>query len=1252
MAKYLSGRVKRVPQSELTADRYQALALNQAEPNLGDPSLYTQTLPIGVQQQLVSVIGYPGQRYWIPVSGISTIGGISIYDENIIVPTNAGVGSITQINFVGAAISAKGYLNLDGSPGIGVTITVFSPGSQGQVIFNNNNDFKGASSLFYDNSTNYVGIGTTIPTQELDINGDLRLRGTIYDYNNQPGNNNETLVKNNFGGLTWINQSAIRAGAGGTITNIQYHNSLGLVDGASDFVFDYTNNRVGIGTTIPSVKLDVIGSANISGNTKVNSLNINTTGIGEGDLGSNGGTDGIFVISNTTNSGIIALLAKNSSGTLNNTITLNSSSATINGSLTVAGDTQFDGNVKVGISTTSNYIAFRGTYDDNQTPYTHTFIGERIYESGTEKSELLLFKGNDPTNTSTGPGPDRIRLAAGEFRFDTYYGVAASGTFEQVATSANITNKMILTGDGNLGIGTTVPTSKLYVSGDSLITGVSTFGSNVLPSGANQNIGSESQKWDYVYANNFSGAVTGNANTASQIAAITRSTNATHYLTFVDSDNSPVAYENLYTNSGVTYNPSTGNLGIGTTNPSVKLDVNGNAIISGIVTVKTLNINTTFPIESDSTGGDLNSSGGSDGIFGISNTTNSGSIYLSARNSSGTLINTITLNSSSATVNGSLTVAGVGASVGIGTDNPSEKLSVYGAVESLYDTIGEGGQFVLRGKTGTPIRWNIDNYSVGVNTNLFRIFKEDNSTAGANGRVYVGITTIGEFIIGDSAGALSPTGTANQQLQVQSGAYIQNNLGIGTDDPSDPLDVNGNIRVRSGLKDFYGTVGAAGSILTVVGAGDGVRWTTPYAAGLQGLQGTQGVQGLQGTQGTQGLQGTQGTQGTQGVQGVQGTTGTATQGTQGTQGLQGIQGTTGTATQGTQGTTGTATQGTQGTTGTATQGTQGTTGTATQGTQGTTGTATQGTQGLQGLQGTQGTQGVQGLQGLQGTQGTQGVQGLQGLQGTEGTQGTQGTTGTATQGTQGTTGTATQGTQGTQGTTGTATQGTQGTQGTIGPVAGSSNQVLYKNASNDATTSANFTFDGSSVGVTGNTTITNGDLYITTTDDVSGDIFANGGTDGIFVIFNTTNSGTINLAPKDGAGNYNPILSLTSGTATVNGALNATGDITAFASDERLKENIQPLENALDKVLTLNGFTYNFNETGQSLGFDGTVINVGVSAQQVQAVLPEAVKPAPVDSNYLTVQYEKLVPLLIEAIKGQQEIIANLQNRLEILEGK
>ena len=130
--------------------------------------------------------------------------------------------------------------------------------------------------------------------------------------------------------------------------------------------------------------------------------------------------------------------------------------------LRVVGDTQFDGNVRVGISTTSNYIAFRGTFNDDQTTYLNTFIGERIYESGTEKSELLLFKGDNFTNIH---GPDRIRLAAGEFRFDTSGDVSVEGTFEQVATSANITNKMILTSDGNLGIGTTNPSSKLVVNG-------------------------------------------------------------------------------------------------------------------------------------------------------------------------------------------------------------------------------------------------------------------------------------------------------------------------------------------------------------------------------------------------------------------------------------------------------------------------------------------------------------------------------------------------------------------------------------------------------------------------------------------------------------------------------------------------------------------------------------------------------------------------------------------------------------------
>lgn len=100
----------------------------------------------------------------------------------------------------------------------------------------------------------------------------------------------------------------------------------------------------------------------------------------------------------------------------------------------------------------------------------------------------------------------------------------------------------------------------------------------------------------------------------------------------------------------------------------------------------------------------------------------------------------------------------------------------------------------------------------------------------------------------------------------------------------------------------------------------------------------------------------------------------------------------------------------------------------------------------------------------------------------------------------------------------------------------------------------------------------------------------------------------------------------------VAGEIRATGNITAFFSDDRLKTKLGNIENALDKVNTLSGFYYVPNETAQDLGYEA-IRDVGVSAQQVQAVQPEVVAPAPIDERYLTVRYDRLVPLLIEAIK-------------------
>ena len=112
---------------------------------------------------------------------------------------------------------------------------------------------------------------------------------------------------------------------------------------------------------------------------------------------------------------------------------------------------------------------------------------------------------------------------------------------------------------------------------------------------------------------------------------------------------------------------------------------------------------------------------------------------------------------------------------------------------------------------------------------------------------------------------------------------------------------------------------------------------------------------------------------------------------------------------------------------------------------------------------------------------------------------------------------------------------------------------------------------------------------------------------------------------------------------TINGAITATGDITGGTSDARLKTNILPITDALSKVNRISGVTYNMSDLASSLGIGNTEDRVGVIAQELEQVLPQVVKPAPFDTdkdgnsisgaNYKTVQYEKIVPLLIEAIK-------------------
>jgi hypothetical protein len=111
------------------------------------------------------------------------------------------------------------------------------------------------------------------------------------------------------------------------------------------------------------------------------------------------------------------------------------------------------------------------------------------------------------------------------------------------------------------------------------------------------------------------------------------------------------------------------------------------------------------------------------------------------------------------------------------------------------------------------------------------------------------------------------------------------------------------------------------------------------------------------------------------------------------------------------------------------------------------------------------------------------------------------------------------------------------------------------------------------------------------------------------------------------------------------GRIDASNDIVAFqTSDRRLKENITPITNALEKVKSLTGVMFDWKEETKSVhGYEGH--DVGIIAQDVQAVLPEAVRTN--DTGYLSVRYEKMIALLIEGMKEQQLQIDELKSKLK-----
>ena len=125
---------------------------------------------------------------------------------------------------------------------------------------------------------------------------------------------------------------------------------------------------------------------------------------------------------------------------------------------------------------------------------------------------------------------------------------------------------------------------------------------------------------------------------------------------------------------------------------------------------------------------------------------------------------------------------------------------------------------------------------------------------------------------------------------------------------------------------------------------------------------------------------------------------------------------------------------------------------------------------------------------------------------------------------------------------------------------------------------------------------------------------------------------------------------------TRNQKIECVGEIIAYTSDERLKTNIVDISDPIDKLKNLRGVYFNWNEKSVEVGFNTEIPEeqeIGMIAQELEKVIPDAVYPAPFRQNkekynneYKTIKMEKVIPLLIECIKDQQKQIDDLRSKI------
>ena len=587
------------------------------------------------------------------------------------------------------------------------------------------------------NSSGNVGIGTTAPANTLDIgNG-----GGIHITAGTPVSTTAALY--NVGGSLYWNGSALASGLSGSGTTNYMTKFTGTSSIGNSIVFDNGTN-VGIGTTAPAYKLDVNGDANIA---DIGALRIGTTQVlskGAGQLAGNlfVGNGGVSVSHTTGETGYYNTATGINSLNLNTTGYKNSAV----GYNALGSDTSGTENSAMGFSTlASNTTGSNNTAMGNQALYSNvdglsnSAFGNTALYSNTNGwqniavgSSALYANTTGFFNTAVGYfALSKNTSGSSNVALGRFAGSYVSGSLDNITGSYSLfigdsakalsdgqTNQIVIGYDatgigsdsvvlgndnilttalkGKIGIGTTNPGSyKLNVSGTTYLGGATTVAGNLVPSANDTyNLGSDAARW----ANIWLGAETIHVGTSDADEGEIGYTTSTNVMTF-------------QSNGNLALQATSGNVGVGTTNPLNKLHIEGaGGASAGIY------MNSAVPSATSST---LYNNGGT--LYW------NGSALASGLSGSGTTNYVVKFTGTSSI--GNSTLFDNGTNVGIGTTNPGVKLEIASGSVRLADTYN--------------IQWGgTTNYISGSNASNYLAMTTNNTEAlRVNSSGYVGLGT-------------------------------------------------------------------------------------------------------------------------------------------------------------------------------------------------------------------------------------------------------------------------------------------------------------------------------------------------------------------------------------------------------------------------------------------------------------------------------------------------------------------------------